>query len=102
MRQVNQCLDLICRSGRHHGVTRKAGNTTLAFFAKPAKPNDGSPISGRREDFSRPRVIATSRAPTLFSARGSAIARAVYAALRPEARYTASFSAILVHPSRWP
>ena len=35
MRQVNQCLDLICRSGRHHGVTRRAGNTTLAFFAKP-------------------------------------------------------------------
>lgn len=28
MRQVNQCLDLICRSGRHHGVTRQAGNTT--------------------------------------------------------------------------
>ncbi len=31
MQQVNQCLDLFCRSGRHHGVTRQAGDTTLAL-----------------------------------------------------------------------
>src|SRR5260370_25822239 len=62
MRQVNQCLDLICRSGRHHGVTRKAGNTTLAFFAKPLMAfrfQEGERIWAARE-------LSPHRAPTLF------------------------------------
>ena len=38
MQQVNQCLSLISRSGRHLTASPiKLGHTTLAFFAKPAK-----------------------------------------------------------------